>query len=219
MNRSKGFTLVELAIVLVIIGIILGAVLKGQDLINNSKGKRVTSDMRGIEALLWTYYDRKGHWPGDCALTGVLGYSPTNASVPDAVADLLSNDPDATVDACDYTAGAPLLAAQDAIFSDLRSARVASFETPNIVLAKHVAGGSFRIGDATDGTNIVQVLVVYDIPAWMAKMIDVSIDGTETGDAGRVRDWGTADTGAVWPTDANNDQIVSMAYFFDKPLP
>ena len=218
MNKQKGFTLVELAIVLVIIGIILGAVLKGGVLIDSSKGKRVTNDMKGFEAMLWTFYDRKGHWPGDCNINGSLVYSPTNAATP-AVADVMSNGADAALEACDYVAGAPLLAAQDAIFADLRNARIATFETPNTILSRHAASGSFRIGDATDGVSIVPAMVVYDLPAWMAKMIDVSIDGTESGTGGRVRDWTTADVGAIWPTDANNEQIVSLAYFFDKQLP
>ena len=67
-RNQKGFTLIELSIVLVIIGIILGAVLKGQELINNSKAKRIQSDLKGIEAMIWTYYDRKGRFPGDCEL-------------------------------------------------------------------------------------------------------------------------------------------------------
>ncbi len=62
---EKGFTLVEMAIVLVIIGIILGAVLKGQELINNSKMKRAYNQYREILAAVYTYYDRYGKYPGD----------------------------------------------------------------------------------------------------------------------------------------------------------
>ncbi|PPD44542.1 MAG: prepilin-type cleavage/methylation domain-containing protein, partial [Methylotenera sp.] len=40
MKRTQaGFTLIELAIVLVIIGLLLGGVLKGQELINSAKAK------------------------------------------------------------------------------------------------------------------------------------------------------------------------------------
>jgi len=64
-RNQKGFTLVELAIVLVIIGIILGAVLKGQELINNAKIKRLYNQQREIAAALYTYYDRYSYFPGD----------------------------------------------------------------------------------------------------------------------------------------------------------
>ena len=63
--KNKGFTLVELAIVLIIIGIIIGAILKGQELINNAKIKRAYNQYREILAAIYTYYDRYGYYPGD----------------------------------------------------------------------------------------------------------------------------------------------------------
>ena len=42
---QSGFTLVEIAIVLVIIGLLLGGVLKGQELIENGRVKNATNDM------------------------------------------------------------------------------------------------------------------------------------------------------------------------------
>ena len=65
MRGQSGFTLVELAIVLVVIGIILGAVLKGQELINNAKVKRAYNQYREILAGVYTYYDKYGKYPGD----------------------------------------------------------------------------------------------------------------------------------------------------------
>ncbi len=65
LRSKKGFTLVELAIVLVVIGIILGAVLKGQELINNAKMKRAYNQYREILAAVYTYYDKYGKYPGD----------------------------------------------------------------------------------------------------------------------------------------------------------
>ena len=70
-GNKKGFTLVELAIVLVIIGIILGAVLKGQELINSAKMKRVYSQYREILAAVLTYQDKYGRLPGDDNDTGL----------------------------------------------------------------------------------------------------------------------------------------------------
>jgi len=65
LQKQKGFTLVEIAIVLVIIGLLLGGVLKGQELITNAKIKSVTSDFDNIIAGAYAYQDRTGHLPGD----------------------------------------------------------------------------------------------------------------------------------------------------------
>ncbi len=65
LRNQKGFTLVELAIVLVIIGLILGAVLKGQELINNARTKRLYSQQKEIHASIYTYLDKYGKYPGD----------------------------------------------------------------------------------------------------------------------------------------------------------
>lgn len=60
-----GFTLVEIAIVLVIIGLLLGGVLKGQELINQAKIKNVANDLNGISAAIYAYQDRYKRLPGD----------------------------------------------------------------------------------------------------------------------------------------------------------
>ncbi|MCX5810978.1 MAG: prepilin-type N-terminal cleavage/methylation domain-containing protein [Proteobacteria bacterium] len=71
LKDQKGFTLVELAIVLVIIGIMLGAVLKGQEMINSAKSKRLYSQQREIAAAIYTYYDKYAKYPGDDNGTGI----------------------------------------------------------------------------------------------------------------------------------------------------
>lgn len=63
-QKQKGFTLVEIAIVLVIIGLLLGGVLKGQELITNAKIKSVTSDFDNISAAYYAYQDRTGKTAG-----------------------------------------------------------------------------------------------------------------------------------------------------------
>ena len=64
-NRQSGFTLVELAIVLVIVGLILGAVLKGQQMIENAKVKSVANDLKGVVTAYYAYQDRYKAIPGD----------------------------------------------------------------------------------------------------------------------------------------------------------
>jgi len=64
-KSEKGFTLVELAIVLVIIGLILAGIIKGQELITNAKIKRAYNTQREIAAAVYTYFDRYQYYPGD----------------------------------------------------------------------------------------------------------------------------------------------------------
>jgi len=62
---ARGFTLVEVAIVLVIIGLVLGGALKGQEMITQSKIKNVIADFSGIAAAYYGYQNRFRAMPGD----------------------------------------------------------------------------------------------------------------------------------------------------------
>ena len=64
-RAQKGFTLVEIAIVLVIIGLLLGGILKGQEMITQAKIKNVVADFSGISAAYYGYQDRYRAIPGD----------------------------------------------------------------------------------------------------------------------------------------------------------
>lgn len=66
-NKQSGFTLIEIAIVLVIIGLLLGGVLKGQELINSAKVKSLATDFRNIPLYFYGYQDRFKALPGDDA--------------------------------------------------------------------------------------------------------------------------------------------------------
>ena len=69
---QKGFTLVEIAIVLVIVGLLLGGVLKGQELITNAEIKNFTTDLEEVVAATYAYQDRMGRFPGDLGQPGYL---------------------------------------------------------------------------------------------------------------------------------------------------
>src|SRR5213592_2378180 len=64
-STEMGFTLVEIAIVLVIIGLLLGGILKGQEMITQAKIKNVIADMSGVSAAMYGYQDRYKALPGD----------------------------------------------------------------------------------------------------------------------------------------------------------
>ena len=64
-NQQKGFTLIEIAIVLVIIGLLLGGVLKGQELITSARVRNMISQQDGIKAAYFGFLDRYRALPGD----------------------------------------------------------------------------------------------------------------------------------------------------------
>ena len=67
-SQQSGFTLVEIAIVLVIIGLLLGGILKGQELINSAKVKNLANDFRVIPTYIYAYQDKFKALPGDDSL-------------------------------------------------------------------------------------------------------------------------------------------------------
>ncbi len=64
-NKQRGFTLIEIAIVLVIIGLLLGGVLKGQELINTARVRALNNTVDGITAAWFSFQDRYRAFPGD----------------------------------------------------------------------------------------------------------------------------------------------------------
>jgi len=65
MTRQSGFTLIEIAIVLVIIGLLLGGILKGQELITGAKVRNLISQVDGVKAAFFGFQDRYRAYPGD----------------------------------------------------------------------------------------------------------------------------------------------------------
>ncbi|MEO5339940.1 MAG: prepilin-type N-terminal cleavage/methylation domain-containing protein [Magnetococcus sp. MYC-9] len=65
-NRHPGgFTLIEIAIVIIIIGLILGGVLKGQELIRSARTHSVADQGSAVKAAILGFVDRYRALPGD----------------------------------------------------------------------------------------------------------------------------------------------------------
>ena len=78
LGNRKGFTLVELALVLVIVGLLITGVLQGEALIQNARMKRLVNERESITAAYFTFFDRYGQFPGDENLAGVVPPNDTN---------------------------------------------------------------------------------------------------------------------------------------------
>lgn len=80
---EQGFTLVEIAVVLVIIGLILGGVLNAQSVLRNARTKDVTKAVSDMATASQQFRDRYGAWPG--TLVGAT------TSIPDLSAACVGN--------------------------------------------------------------------------------------------------------------------------------
>ena len=81
-SKQSGFTLVEMAIVLVIIGLLIGGILKGQTMIGNAKVKALAQDFKAVATALNAYQDKYRALPGDDPnVIANLGASATPADV------------------------------------------------------------------------------------------------------------------------------------------
>lgn len=196
-NKQGGFTLIELAIVLVIIGLILGAILKGQDLILNARGKKFINWVQTWKTLQITHLDRKGRYAGDRIETrgsgsglyrgdGIIG---NNLEV-SSFLDEITNDkgfidiPDSTI----------VLGNQTFYIYMGFDTSTAGTKAANAIVVTTASGTS-------------QVLAKDEI-AYM-EMFDASIDGVADPGKGRVR--GITAVSLV----GNNSKVVSGATDLD----
>ncbi len=62
---EAGFTLIELAVVMIIIGLLIGGILKGQELIANAQVKATVAQIKAIDTAIMTFRDKYGALPGD----------------------------------------------------------------------------------------------------------------------------------------------------------
>ncbi|MDP1605916.1 MAG: type II secretion system protein [Rhodocyclaceae bacterium] len=220
---QRGFTLVELAIVLVIAGIILVAVLKGTDAINKAKVERMVSDLRGLQGTLLEFQKRTGRYAGDCDNNGLLlnttlpmtttllpGFA--NSTGTGVVLDMVEANrimpgtPVMGVGTANSTCISTLAAATTAendinlAWNELRRAGVVDANRLPRELARHGFNDVFAIGSMRDttalGGQVAGIIVVYGIPVWMAEAIDASIDGQATTYAGAALT-SSANTGRV----------------------
>ncbi len=64
-DSDRGFTLIEVSIVLVIIGLVVGSVMAGKHLIRQSELQSIATDIRKYQASINTFYGKYGALPGD----------------------------------------------------------------------------------------------------------------------------------------------------------
>src|SRR5438046_2782342 len=142
-STEAGFTLVEIAIVLVIIGLLLGGVLKGQEMITQAKIKNIINDFNGVTVAVTSYQDRYRAIPGDDqnASTRWTTQAPASGNGNGIVAGAYNaNDTSGT-------GGAPAAAAESNLF--WQHLRIAGF-VPGLTVG---TGSGTRPTTRVDGIN------------------------------------------------------------------
>lgn len=214
-SQQKGFTLVEIAIVLVIIGLLLGGVLKGQELINSAKVKNFANDFRNIPLFIYGFQDKFKALPGDDA--GVVSHvtGSTLASTP------ASSQGNGVIDGNWNSA---TLTDESVLFwQHVRLAGLASGSTvvanDNTYWPTNADGGRIGIESGsghfiknTDNTTFLQgsyVVCSQGILGKFAKQLDTTMDDGNT-DSGSMRVVATGHTrGNVALARANVDDATS----------
>lgn len=177
-HNQSGFTLIEIAIVLVIIGLLLGGVLKGQELINSAKVKNLAGDFKNIPVYIYGYQDKFKALPGDDSLvvshvSGVLATTPAGAQG-NGVINGLWNPANQT----------------DESHLFWQHIRLAGFgpgstdQTAADYLPRNAVGGQIGVTNAaqTPITNLKGTYIVCSdaIPGKFAKQLDTTLDNGDT---------------------------------------
>lgn len=194
LGEDKGFTLVEMALVLIIIGIIIGAIVKGKDLVRSAEQKRVYSKFLNEWRLAYlNFYDRTGKILGDTYNTaggaaGQDGFADTGggtATAGSAPADLVTSTTPATwLGLSQVGLNAPVT------------------NMPNISYQYRYVdsqGNSHVMGVTFQYSGTYNYMDITAIPNELAMAIDTMVDGKADGTSATGGDFINA-AGTAWGT-------------------
>ena len=189
-STEAGFTLVEIAIVLVIIGLLLGGVLKGQEMITQAKIKNIINDFNGVTVAVTSYQDRYRAIPGDDqnASTRWTTQAPASGNGDGVVLGAYNaNDTSGT-------GGAPAAAAESNLF--WQHLRIAGF-VPGLTVGTgsgtpppNATGGLIGVESGvvgTSGLGFTSTIVCFsNLPEKVASAVDGQMDDGQPA-SGQVR--------------------------------
>jgi prepilin-type N-terminal cleavage/methylation domain-containing protein len=207
-KENKGFTLVEMAVVLIIIGVIIGAIIKGKSLVRGAEQKKIyTKFVNDWRINYLNFYDRTGKILGDTW---------------NAAAATPAAGQDGQADTAEGSAGAPTNPGRDELFDGPATGsaymgmtslglEAPTTNTSNNWQYKYVdSDGNAHFMDIAfvwDGTNNYNYMLINNVPGELAIALDTMIDGSASGTVGDFLHYDGANP-AAWPTVAITDATV-----------
>ncbi len=170
-RNQSGFTLVEIAIVLVIIGLLLGGVLKGQELINNARIKNIVNDMNGVSAAYNTYIDRYRAMPGDELTATYTARGWGAGAIPSG------NGNGAIEVLVGVTFNNPATNEGAGFWQTLRAAQMIGGNLTSVALPTNAVGGLIGVNGAVTYGQTGPTVCVSSITTKLALGVDTTIDG------------------------------------------
>ena len=206
-SRQTGFTLVEIAVVLVIISLLMGGVLKGQELIDSAKVKNLAQDFRTTPALLHAYQDKFRALPGDDS-RGPLHLCPDGSACTSTGNGNAAIDGDWDDDDTDDTEA----------FRFWQHVRLANLATGTADIAdagylpRNAVGGRVGIqrGGSLLGLTSAHIVCSGNVPGKLVRQLDIALDDGNPA-SGSVRA-GTAGEGGLQLISAGNPLVDGNTY-------
>lgn len=200
LRQNKGFTLVEMALVLIIIGIIIGAIVKGNDLVRSAEQKRIYSKFLSDWRLAYmNFYDRTGRILGDTW---------------DATATTPGVGQDGQADTSDGAGITPVSpGGQDALIASGVATYLGLTEVGLRAPTTNVPGTAYQyryvdsqgnahtlaVAFAWDGVTNFNYMRITGIPGELGMSIDTMIDGESDGTQGDFLNSAVDGVTAAWP--------------------
>ncbi len=192
MNKRPGFTITEMAIVLVIIGLILAAVMKGGDIFHSAQIDRVNKGFfEAWKTVVYEYYDRRGQYLGDGVDNGGT-IDPSHATyLPGRFDGFLGQGQSEEIISVAQNAGIDICSM---IQSDIQNLTGDPDCGGKNIFERNVSGGftgkgPVEVGFYTclDNSVIRNCLLFTGVPNDVAMRLDTYYDGTVNGETGSIR--------------------------------